>query len=421
MVQGSHKLESMENATMVMRDRASVAPPPFPVHFLVTTLDRGGAEKILTRWAAGLPRAKYAVQIATLQGWSQAVVGELERARIPALDLGMVGWGDPRVLLRLPRVLRRERIRIPVTFLFHATLLGRVGRRLARVPVRVSSERTLGGDGWRWRLLNRRTVPLATHVVAVSERVAAHAPQAFSVPPERLTAIVNGVDPDRFQPVPRLLDPVVLTVGSTAGLHLENDHATLLTAFAPILARRPHARLILVGRGPQENSLRKLAARLGTIHSVTFAGERADVRPWLARIHVFVHTSLTAGISHSIVDAMAAGLPVVATAVGGAPEDVVDGGSGLLVRPRDPAALADAMERVFGDSDMRDAFGRAVRARGGLFQRGDDAPAGRGAPGSTAGKGNGPAFRFRQGLGGVSLIPKGRRSAVRKRFHKTDD
>lgn len=339
------------------------AASPLPVLFLVTTFDRGGAEKILARWAAGLPRAKYAVQAAALQGRSRAVLTSLSQAGLPAHDLGMAGRSDPRGVLRLFRLLRHGRVRILVTFLFHATLLGRVVGALAGVPVRVSSERTMGGESWSRRLLNRSTVPLATHVVAVSDRVAAYAVEHFRIPPDRLSMIPNGVDLDRFRPVFGTHEAGPPVIGCTSRLHAENDHETLLRAFARVRGGFPAARLLLIGRGPEEERLKALAATLGVAKHVVFAGEQRDVLPWLTQMAVYVQASLTAGISNSILEAMAVGLPVVATDVGGTPEVVVDGETGVLVPSRDPAALAEALAAFLANPAMAEAFGRAGRAR----------------------------------------------------------
>ena len=120
---------------------------PIPLLFLVTNFDRGGAEKIVGRCALGLPRDKYAVQVAALQGRSQAMAGDLRRAGIPVHDLGMTCKGDLRVLSRLARLLRQERIRILFTFMFHPTLLGRArGLALRRArPDLVGADHGLGG------------------------------------------------------------------------------------------------------------------------------------------------------------------------------------------------------------------------------------------------------------------------------------
>lgn len=336
---------------------------PIPLLFLVTNFDRGGAEKIMGRYALGLPRDKYAVQVAALQGRSQSVAGQLKQAGIPIHDLGMACKVDLRVLPRLARLLRRERIQILFTFMFHPTLLGRVVGWLCRVPVRISSERVMAWEGRGRRLLNRWTVPLATHVVAVSDRVAAYAAREFQIPPDRLSTIVNGVDLDHFRPALRDRDAGPPVIGCTARLHRKNDHARLLQAFARLSTRCPEARLLLVGRGPEESRLRALADALGVSPRVHFLGEQPDVAPYLAQMDLYVQTSVAEGMPNSVLEAMAAGLPVVATAAGGSPEVVLDGQTGLLVAPGNPSALADAMARLLADPRLAEAFGRAGRAR----------------------------------------------------------
>lgn len=339
------------------------AAGPIPLLFLVISLDQGGAQRVLARWARGLSRDKYAVQVAYLQRRPGFIEDELRRAGLVVHDLGMRNKADLGVVLRLMRLLRRERIRLLVTFMFHATLLGRLVGSACRVPVRVSSERTMEAEGRARRLLNRWTAPLATHVVAVSDRVAAYAAREFRIPVDRLTTIVNGTDLDRFRPVARIRDPHAPVLGCTARLSAENDHATLIHAFARLGQQWPDAQLLLVGRGPEEAALRSLAGVLGVGGRVRFAGEHADVAPWLAGMDVYVQPGRLAGISNSIVEAMATALPVVATDVGGTPEAVIHGETGLLVPPGDPLALAEAVGALLANPGMAEAFGRAGRAR----------------------------------------------------------
>jgi glycosyltransferase involved in cell wall biosynthesis len=336
---------------------------PISLLFLVTNLDRGGAEKMVTRWAIGLPPRKYAVQVAALQGRSHAMAGDLRQAGIPVHDLGMAWKGDLRVLPRLAGLLRREGVQILFTLMFHPTLLGRLVGWLCGVPIRVSSERTMAWERTGRRLLNRWTVGLATHVLAVSDRVAEYAAREFRVPPDRLTTIWNGVDLDHFRPTRRDASAGAPVVGCTARLHAENDHATLLRAFSTVGRRWPDAQLLLVGRGPEEGRLEALGKALGILGRIRFVGEQPDVRPFLRQMDLYVQPSVVAGMPNSILEAMAVGLPVVATAVGGTPEVVVKGETGLLVPPRDPAALVDAMLKLLADRGLAEAFGRAGRAR----------------------------------------------------------
>lgn len=358
----------------MLRSAAAVAPGwapgdtgcvsgPIPLLFLVTSLDQGGAQRILARWASGLPREKYTVQVAYLQRRPGVIEADLRRAGIAVHDLGMRSKADVGAVVRLMRLLRRHRVRVLVGFMFHATFLGRLVGVACRVPVRISSERTMEAEGRGRRWLNRCTVPLATHVVAVSERVASYAAREFRIPADRLTTIANGVDLGRFRPTGRARDPHALVLGCTARLGAENDHATLIRAFAHLGRQWPPAQLLLVGRGPEEKTLRVLADALGVGGRVRFAGEQADVAPWLARMDVYAQAARLAGISNSILEAMATALPVVATDVGGTAEAVVHGETGLLVPPEEPAALADALGTLLANRGMAEAFGRAGRAR----------------------------------------------------------
>jgi glycosyltransferase involved in cell wall biosynthesis len=336
---------------------------PIPLLFLVTNLDRGGAEKVLTRLAVGLPREKYAVRVAALQGRSKAIVADLDHAGVPVFDLGMCAKWDLGVVVRLFRLLRDQRVRILFAFMFHPTILGRLVGWACRVPVRISSERIMAWESAGRRRLNRWTVPLATHVVAVSERVAAYARQEFRVPAGRLTTIPNGVDLAHFRPAGRPARLRGVVIGCTARLHAKNDHVSLLQAFARLAPQWPDVRLLLVGRGPEEERLRMLTDQLGLSARVHFAGEQADVAPCLGEMDLYVQSSVAEGMSNSILEAMAVGLPVVATAVGGTPDVVADGETGVLVPGRDPAALADAVAGLLANSGKAAAFGRAGRAR----------------------------------------------------------
>ena len=333
---------------------------PVRLLFLVTTFDRGGTERTILHLATGLPGDRYTVAVAALQGRSGRIAVDLAAAGVPAHDLRMRTKWDLGGALRLRALLRRERIEVLYSFLFHANLMGRLVGGWCGVPVRIGAERIAGWEGPIRRLLNRLTRGLATRVVAVSEAVREETARTLGIRPERIALIPNGVDCHAFAPASRPVAAPVL--GCTGRLHRKNGHPTLLEAFAAIRQAVPEARLLLVGDGPERRALERTVAGRGWGGIVTFAGEQADVRPWLRRMAVYVQPSLAEGMSNSILEAMASGLPVVATRVGGTP-DVVDGSVGLLVPPEDPAALATALVTLLGDPARRAAMGAAGRER----------------------------------------------------------
>ncbi len=357
---GTRNVSGVHDVPEILRGAAC---DPIPVLFLVTCFDRGGAEKMVTRAAAGLPQEKYAVQAAALQGRSQSIAGNLSKLGIPAHDLKMAWKGDALVVPRLARLIRREGIQLLFTLMFHPNVFGRIVGRLCGVPIRVSSERIMGWESPGRRLVNRWTIPLATHVVAVSDRVADYAMREFRIPPEKISTIPNGVDLDHFHPIEWAEKRHHTVIGSTARLHRKNDHATLFRALARVSEHFPETRLLLVGRGPEEARLRALASTLKIALRVHFLGEQEDVAPALGSMDVYVQASIAEGMPNSVLEAMAMRLPIVATAVGGTPEVVVQGETGLLVPPGDPVALAAAIEKLLANPEMAQTFGRAGRER----------------------------------------------------------
>jgi glycosyltransferase involved in cell wall biosynthesis len=150
-------------------------------------------------------------------------------------------------------------------------------------------------------------------------------------------------------------------VGNVAALTGHKDHATLLEAMALLHARLPGVRLVIAGDGELRGALEQKARALGLEGRVVFAGFRPDLDRLLPAFTVFCLSSHLEGLGTSLLDAMAFGLPVVATAAGGIPEAVEDGVSGRLVAPRDPRALADALAEALGDERRRAAWGAAGR------------------------------------------------------------
>lgn len=343
-----------------MTARQQPAPPV--VLLLITTFDIGGAERVYVDLAKGLVGRGYRVIAASLQWRSGDVARALAGTGASPVDLGMRGKIDATVILRLVRLLRRERVSVIYTFLIHAHLIGRLAGRLAGTPVVLSSQQTMSWESRTVERLNRATARWCTAVVGVSRNVSRYLTDRVGVPAAKVVTIYNCVDVSAFDGV-RLPKAAAggPFIGSIARLDPAKDHTSLLHAFAIVLQRYLGARLVLAGAGPERERLECLAASLGVGGAVEFLGHVDDVRPIHRRLDVFVQSSHVEGMPIAVLEALAAALPVVATRVGGNEEAVLDGVGGLLVPPQNPEAIADAITRFIEHPEVARQMGAAGR------------------------------------------------------------
>jgi glycosyltransferase involved in cell wall biosynthesis len=283
------------------------------------------------------------------------------------LPLGLAG---ARRVPALARLLRRER---PDVFHAHmsspvACKWGLAAAVLARVPAVLGTVQ-VGGYEPPDRSARRQLRALARGVdryLAVSRDIARELVERLGWPEEKIEVVYNAVDVGRVEvsAPPGLREqlgggetrPLVLT---PARLDAQKGHDVLFEA----IARVPDAVFVLAGEGPERERLEALAARLGIAGRVRFLGRRDDVPQLLAACDVFALPSLYEGSSLAVLEAMAAGAPIVSSAIGGTDELIDDGRSGLLVAPGDPEALAQALRRVLGDPELRESLAAAARER----------------------------------------------------------
>jgi sugar transferase (PEP-CTERM/EpsH1 system associated) len=334
---------------------------------LITELDIGGAQKALARLLSHLDRKRFSPHVACFYNGQEMVAQEIRKLGIPVTNLGMITKWRWDAFWRLYFLLRRERPTILHTWMFHANIPGRVLGRLANVPIVISSERTMGQESpWRYRL-NRVTHPLADRITCVSQQVEDFVVGQIGIPRDKTVVIPNGIDVKHFKNLYKdnkmrstyHLPRDVPVIGTVTRLNRVKRLDVLLQAIE--LLQETHG--VIVGEGPEHEYLKAQATRLGLSERISFTGHQRDVRPWLAAFDIFVLSSDWEGMSNALLEAMAAGLPVVATAVGGTPEVVVEGETGFLVPPRDPEALAEAILRLLRDPDLRRRMGEAGRKR----------------------------------------------------------
>ncbi len=249
-----------------------------------------------------------------------------------------------------------------------------LGARLAGVPVVIHGEHGREADDPEGRNALRRHVRrllalLVTEFVAVSRDLARWLVEDVGVPAAKVTQIYNGVDAEAFSPADKEaarralgIRDGALVIGTVGRLDPVKDHRGLLEAFGRI-AHHPHAQLVIVGDGPRRAALERDRGALGLDGRVLMLGERQDVAGILRALDVFALPSLGEGISNALLEAMASGLPVVATRVGGNPELVDHDVTGMLVSPRSADALAEAFARYLSDPALIRKHGEAGRCR----------------------------------------------------------
>lgn len=341
--------------------------PPTRIAFCITELDAGGAERILTHLVLGLDRTEWEPQVWSL-GPAGPYAGVLTEAGIPVHCLDAIyTWDAPRVLWRLRRDWRTFRPALVQTFLFHANILGRLAAWSASVPHVISGIRVADRRSRIYSRIDRWTNRFVDRNVCVSRGVADYCEQECGFDPTKTVVIPNGVDARLFaQATPfdwkQLGLPaeaaIVLSIGR---LEEQKGIDDLLTAFSTTAAMIPHAYLVLVGDGPDRAKLEACSVSLGLSGRVRFLGRRTDVPQLLAGANLFVLASRWEGMPNVVLEAMAAGLPVVSTRVEGTTELIAEGETGWLVPADNPSSLSDRMTDVLSHPERAQAVGFAAQ------------------------------------------------------------
>jgi sugar transferase (PEP-CTERM/EpsH1 system associated) len=287
----------------------------------------------------------------------------------PGLELG-----THKRLFKLLRTMRPDVLHTYNlgTIEYHATAL------LAGVPVRVHAEHGRDasdphGVNRKHNLLRRLLVPVIDRYVPVSRDLERWLRGTVGIPQAKIELIDNGVDTERFRPAAGEASnepwnaPSAFVIGSVGRLQDVKDQATLIDAFARLRNMLPEERhrlrLVLVGDGPLRGQLAQRIADAGLQDCAWLAGPRSDVAPPMRSFSLFALSSIAEGTPVTMLEAMASGLPVVSTAVGGIPDLVLDGASGALVPPGDPQRLAEALATYVVDEERTRLHGAAGRAR----------------------------------------------------------
>jgi glycosyltransferase involved in cell wall biosynthesis len=359
---------------------------PIRILHFVDSLHIGGAERQVVRLMRGLSDEGFALHLACFRA-EGPLLDEVPRLAAPVEEYRLGSLRSPRALtglLRLAGSMRRNRIDVVHTTSLYPNVVGMAAAALARVPVRLASVRDMGTT-WSPGLLRlqRGACRLADAVVvnaaAIGERL-----RREGYDPARIAVVPNGVVP----PPPSKADgaalraelglaPDALLIAVVCRLHRVKRLEEFVDAAATLAPAHPRARFLIVGpkddgadRAVYARELEERARRRGIGDRLLLTGARGDVPAVLGELAVSVLCSDSEGLSNTLLESMAAGVPVVATRVGGNPEIVEDGVTGLLVARRDPSALAAAIDRLLAQPDLAaelaDAGRRRVAARFGV-------------------------------------------------------
>lgn len=359
-----------------MTDRP--ARPPLVVH-VIDRLSVGGMENGLLNVIAHTPQHRYRHALITLRG----IDGFRDRLPpgVPTIDLGKRPGKDAGAYVRLWRALRTLKPAVVHTRNLPTADLPLIGA-LAGVPARVHGEHGRDaveedGANAKYNRLRRLMSPFVDRYITVSKDIEGWLSDRVGIDGGKITQIYNGVDIERFHPaqgrtaLPDAPDhfagPGTVVFGTVGRMQTVKDQVTLAAAFVRLVHETPggrdRLRLVMVGDGPLRAECEGVLGDGGVRSLAWLPGVRSDVPEMMRAFDVFVLPSRTEGISNTILEAMASGLPVIANAVGGNPELIDDGADGRLCpRPSDPAALAAVMAE-YTDPALRAAHGPAARAR----------------------------------------------------------
>lgn len=338
---------------------------------VLSSMAIGGQERVALDLAAGLCRRGHRVTaLSFVAGGALAQDFKQAGAAVRALPKG--DGVDGRLVLRLLRLFREDRPDVVHSHNPQPLLYAAPAARLCGVPAMVHTKHGANPDRGRRLLLRQAAARLCGAYVAVSAETAAVAAARDRVRPPRLVTIPNGIDLSRFQPDARLraevrrelgLPEAAFVIGTVGRLAPEKAQGLLIAAVARLLAQ-PATRpvyVLVTGDGAEREALQRAAEACGG--RARLLGARRDVPRVLQAFDVFCLSSRTEGLPLVIPEAMATGLPVVSTAVGGIPSVVVEGQTGLLVPPGDEGALAQALGRLLHDPALGPRLGQAGRER----------------------------------------------------------
>jgi len=267
-------------------------------------------------------------------------------------------------VIKVLQFLKNNKFDLIHTHNLAAHFYGAVASLVLGIPLVHTKHGTDYPKDFRKILIERFAFKFSKMIVGVSDDVKEQYIKQTGCSKQKITSILNGVDLACFNKIQQVAKSTSsVNIGIVARLSLEKDHRTLLKSFAIALNNNPDLRLTIVGDGPEMNNLQKLACNLSIANNVHFLGNRFDIPDVLSNLDIFVLSSQTEGISISLLEAMASGLPCIATDVGGNPEVIINNITGFIVRQENDQELANKILELASDPLLRFRMGSAGRTR----------------------------------------------------------
>ena len=330
--------------------------PPHKIVFVLQDLEFGGTQRYVLNLLQHLDKTIFVSELWVLRGGrDMAKIAEKTGVKIKWFSKG--SWVTPSALYRFFFYLAANR----PTYLYPLTVVPNVWARifgsLLRVPIIISSYRNLVAHQYEWLLW-----PLSTHIICNAEAVRHKLIRKYRVKESKISVIPNGVDTDYFSPnfTKLVSPPIIIYIGRLVD---QKDPLTLLESFRNIKQKIPDAQLLVVGNGPLRSLLKSFIKHHQMNQHISLVAGTTDIRKYLHQAQVFLLPSLYEGSPNIVIEAMACGLPVVATNTSGIPELIEHGINGYLVQPRDSKKMAKWTIRLLQNKDIREKMGENARKR----------------------------------------------------------
>jgi glycosyltransferase involved in cell wall biosynthesis len=328
-----------------------------------------GAENMLLNLCASQEKARCENSLLLFYNVHVPNVEFYERARRRGLSVRMVhckGRADWRAVRQIEEYIQEDAVDLVHTHGYKADLYGYLAAWRCHKPVVATCHNWVGGTAALgiYNHLDRMALKKFNALAAVSDAVAQRL-LAFGVPPEKIKTIANGIDVtafERAQPLPLLKDEGSIVVGVVARLDLQKGFEYLLRAARELCKMFPGLKIVIAGEGPDRSAIEEMIEQYGLQSSVVLAGQQSNMPAVYAAMDIFVLPSLNEGLPMTVLEAMAASKPVIATSVGAIPSVIRDGETGLLVAPKDSEGLRNAVASLLNDPGRRKRLGDQAHA-----------------------------------------------------------